>query len=160
MLDTAVCRGCKEELPLSAFYRNAREKNGVQRYCRKCQNQLNAASRTKRVNREREELAPPTEGIPLVWQFLKNECGITPEKRFRDPWHTDQEIVRLFTEWWMAWAGLEITPVFGDTPAHIVAIDKMPRHKNEDLYCWLSRYVTWLMMEVAGRARCSRFVAR
>lgn len=47
---TKVCSRCRRELPISEFYKNKRNKDGLQHYCKKCKKVTHKAYLDKNTN--------------------------------------------------------------------------------------------------------------
>lgn len=54
IVKTKVCPCCKEELPLSEFYKCKKRTDGFQTYCKKCHNIKNRASLKKKKKKKRK----------------------------------------------------------------------------------------------------------
>lgn len=54
-----VCACCKIEKPLSEFWKNARNKDGYDNYCKGCKSKIQRENRLKRLAKEANTLPPP-----------------------------------------------------------------------------------------------------
>lgn len=60
--ETKVCCICREELPITEFYRDSSNRSGRKRYCRGCQRERKLEYEKRKVQDEQD--APPERTIP------------------------------------------------------------------------------------------------
>lgn len=67
---TKKCTKCGQELPVTEFFRNKAAKDGLQHYCKKCQNEiLKTSKKNKKINK-----LPDKEGCnPELAKFKPRE---------------------------------------------------------------------------------------
>lgn len=71
---TKHCSRCGQDLPLDAFGSNKSAKDGKQRWCKKCMNEVTSRARGNRPReRERETAAPSTANKVVVRETLTDE---------------------------------------------------------------------------------------
>ena len=57
---TKICHCCEQEMPVSEFPKNKRSKDGLNIYCKECQNAKMRENRRRRNHRKTSTLPPPS----------------------------------------------------------------------------------------------------
>ena len=83
VVQTKKCHKCGRELPLSAFSKNARNKDGLQCYCRECQSRINKIlnDRKREILRNNSDMPKSADGKPMLKVFANPELArFTPRQ--------------------------------------------------------------------------------